>query len=302
MHRVRGVVPAVVDWMVHTIAANAVEAYRRAARRTSTRGDDDDDDEIDDNDDDELYHGFDPTAASTPRTLRTNSTTTAEQESQAREIGRLGSTQGGLYLVVHADDIHLKHQVVEAFRYFWAMFLSDLVLNRLADALQLHRQLILCGGRPPTSFPSSDARPPSCGGTATPASATIGQAVLEKAARWQRHGMFCSILTHQELLLEQRAVVALQWLSAMARSCDPLCQTVAESILPNRHLVPLLRADFKMSSRATKAWYSLLLTLLAVPAFKSHLAAAYCDTYRDVTAKYAAGKYRVCALAPIFSC
>ena len=88
---------------------------------------------------------------------------------------------------------------------------------------------------------------------------------------------------------EQRAVAVLQWMSCVARSCDPLCCAVAECILPQRHLVPLLRADFKMSARVTKAWYSLLLTLLAVLTFKSHLAAAYCDTYRAVTAKYARG-------------
>ena len=121
------------------------------------------------------------------------------------------------------------------------------------------------------------------------ASVRVGVLMLERTARLTRHGMFCSILTRDELLLEQRAVAVLQWLSALARSCDPLCLTVAECILPNRHLVPLLRADFKMSARVTKAWYSLLLTLLAVPTFKSHLAAAYCDTYRDVTAKYARG-------------
>ena len=300
--------------MVHTIAANALRAYSRTITprpvlRHETMNDndddDDDDDEINDNDSDDRmmlpHFGFDPTAASTPRTLRTahstpttTTTTTSltrphHPDQPAQSLGKLGAEQGGLYLVVHADDIHLKHQVVEAFRYFWGMFLSDMLLNKLADALQLHGQLIVWG--------TAADLIPAVGRTAAAlwwdgdavACATVAQAVLEKAARLQRHGMFCSILTHTELLLEQRAVVALQWLSAVARSCDPLCQTVAESILPNRHLVPLLQADFKMSSRCTKAWYSLLLTLLAVPTFKSHLAAAYCDTYRDVTAKYASG-------------
>ena len=119
----------------------------------------------------------------------------------------------------------------------------------------------------------------------TVAAQQIETALLARAKKLISNGFFCSIFTRQELQLEQRAVAVLQWMSAVARSCDPLCQTVAECILPNRHLVPLLRADFKLSARITKAWYSLLLTLLAVPTFKSHLAAAYCDTYRSVTAK-----------------
>jgi hypothetical protein len=121
------------------------------------------------------------------------------------------------------------------------------------------------------------------------ASTRIGALALERANRLSKHKLFCSILTREELILEQRAVCVMQWLTAVARSCDPLCRTVAECILPNRHLVPLLKADFKMSARVTKGWYSLLLTLLAVPTFKSHLAAAYCDTYRYVTSKYAQG-------------
>jgi hypothetical protein len=121
------------------------------------------------------------------------------------------------------------------------------------------------------------------------ASTRIGALLLEHASRLTRHGAFCSILTREELWLEQKAVGVLQWLSKLAESCHPFCNTVAACILPNRHLVPLLEADFKMSARVMKAWYSLLLTLLAVPTFKSHLAAAYCDTYRSVTAKYARG-------------
>ena len=99
----------------------------------------------------------------------------------------------------------------------------------------------------------------------------------------------CSIATRKELQFEQRAVAVLHWVAELARSCDPLCQTVAESILPDRHLVPMLRSDFKVSATITKAWHSLLLTLLAVPTFKSHLAAAYCDTYRYLTLEYASG-------------
>jgi hypothetical protein len=120
-------------------------------------------------------------------------------------------------------------------------------------------------------------------------SGVLGSAMLNRAKTLHSHGMFCSILTRHELEIEQRSVVALQWLTALACSCDPLCQNVAVAISPDRHLVPLLRSDFKLSSRITKYWHSLLLTLLAVPIFKSHLAAAYCDTYQRVTAEYARG-------------
>ena len=345
VHRVRGVVPAVVDWMVHTIAANADGAYSRANPRhppssepsktldgeegeNNLMEEDDDDvnegcvmdetmrssfaisDRMDLDDDDEISvdeldfpttnpnlttpprtHIFSPTAASAAKPHRESTDARSHHNAQlAESLGLVGSSGRGLYLVLHADDIHVKHQVVDALRFFWGtgLFFSDMLLNKMAEALRQFGQLIVWG----TSEICAEIGPTQAhlwmdGDKLV--STRVGDLMLERANRLSRHGMFCSILTYNELLLEERAVAVLQWLSAVARSCDPLCQTVAECILPNRHLVPLLRADFKMSSRTTKAWYSLLLTLLAVPAFKSHLAAAYCDTYRQVTAKYARG-------------
>jgi hypothetical protein len=387
VHRVRGVVPATVDWMVHAIATNAEAAYERArplSKKTSflkmpsagaaasstatattttlaaaapTAGifggntDNDNDNnrqppphrsvsvpfagevqdmEVDDSTTghgqahdyvasaniaaaiEELWsedtdtetdhmnmasmtdsmriraHVFSPTAASAAKAER--DAVSKQQDDQALHLGQTGQAGHGLYLVLHADDIHSSAELFDALREFLgpSNYYTDSLLGKLVRALRQYGQLVIWGTMEVAA---------ECGATQVNlwqdgdrvASTRIGAVLLDRASRLARHGMFCSIVTRNELMLEQRAVAVLQWLSAVARSCDPLCQTVAECILPNRHLVPLLRADFKMSARVTKAWYSLLLTLLAVPTFKSHLAAAYCDTYRSVTAKYARG-------------
>ena len=235
-------------------------------------------------------HVFSPTAASNSQQ---SMITRKEQEAAtaaAIELGNTGRLGNGLYLVLHADDIHSTQQFIEALKDFYGVnsYYGDSVIGKLVRALRLYGQLVIWGTMELVQ---------ECGITQVHlwmdgdkvAAGRMGAIVLELAGRLRQHGIFCSILTRDELILEQRAVAVLQWLSCVARSCDPLCLTVAECILPNRHLVPLLRADFKMSARVTKTWYSLLLTLLAVPTFKSHLAAAYCDTYRDVTSKYARG-------------
>ncbi len=288
----RGVVPAVVDWLVRTIAENAEKAYARVNSQQEPGMQNDTDMEIIDVDDmvvSPRSHIFSPTAASTNRSQRDELSLSANNE-VAHSIGHLGSTGRGLFLVLHADDIHVKSQVVEALRHFWGtnMFISDMVLNRMVDALKQYGQLVIWGTSDICAELTSAQAHLWMDGDKV-ACTRVGEIMLERAHRLLRHGMFCSIVTYDELLLEQQAVGILQWLSIVARSCDPLCLEVAECILPNRHLVPLLRSDFKMSSRVTKAWYALLLTLLAVPTFKSHLAAAYCDTYADVTSKYARG-------------
>lgn len=322
-NRVRGVVPACVDWMVQTVAANAESAFARAnsPKRllkvkldASTPGDPptpmsgsllvgademDLDDEVDDEHLEPNFlpghallhaHVFSPTAASNSQCISQEREQIAAATAAAEILGATGRAGHGLYLVLHADDIHSTQQLLEALKDFLgtANYYTDTLLGKLVRALRQYGQLVVWGTMEMVQ---------ECGATQVHlwmdgdrvAMGRIGAVVLERAGRLTRHGMFCSILTRDELILEQRAVAVLQWLSSVARSCDPLCLTVAECILPNRHLVPLLRADFKMSARVTKAWYSLLLTLLAVPTFKSHLAAAYCDTYRAVTAKYARG-------------
>jgi len=361
VHRVGGVVPACVDWIVTTVAANAEEAYRRAhpklnsdtraLRKMESEGysfrqqhqhrqhpyqhpfrtlslpppEEDDDDHEDDDDFEMLFadyfemHSipmavvdidgpspggiaaaaaraqvFSPNAASATERVDGGSGKPRGEVSRmdeiAEQLGRVGAAANGLYIVLFADDIHSTSQLVDALREFLgnSNFYTDTLMGKFVRALRTFGHLVIWGTREMTA---------ECGAAQVHlwldgdklASTRIGAVALERASRLTKYGLFCSIATGDELMVEQRAVYVLQWLSAVARSCDPLCQTVAECILPNRHLVPLLRADFKMSARVTKAWYSLLLTLLAVPTFKSHLAAAYCDTYRNVTAKYARG-------------
>jgi hypothetical protein len=379
VHRVRGVVPATIDWMVHAIASNAEAAYKRArpvrkikkglremASNVAVGGavgvvgtngggvgsstsdgsrsmphrsvsvpfgsgggssevqdmevddldinddndtvdnDNDDDHDNDNNDDSDTEtddhnlmsltdsmrvtraHVFSPSAASAAKAERDEFS--KRQDDQALKLGLTGQAGHGLYLVLHADDIHSSAQLFDALREFLgpSNYYTDSLLGKLVRALRQYGQLVIWGTMEVAAEVGATQVNLWQDGDRV-ASTRIGAVLLDRASRLAKHGMFCSIVTRNELMLEQRAVAVLQWLSAVARSCDPLCQTVAECILPNRHLVPLLRADFKMSARVTKAWYSLLLTLLAVPTFKSHLAAAYCDTYRSVTAKYARG-------------
>lgn len=334
VNRVRGVVPACVDWMVQSVAKNAEEAFQRANPTASAAsataaadrsaglhrapsqppsnqaatepattppvralslplapppGSDTDNTvppETFGTLPSDPFDFFSPQAASN----RQAAASPLQSRGIAEALGRLGSKQQGLYVVLLADDVHSTTHLLEAVREFWggSNFYTDTLLQKLLRALKQYGSLVVWGTHEMVA---------ECGWTQVQlwkdgdavACARIGSLALERAGRLTRRGLFCSIATGDELRIEQRAVHVLQWLSAVARSCDPLCQTVAECILPNRHLVPLLRADFKMSARVTKAWYSLLLTLLAVPAFKSHLAAAYCDTYRNVTAKYARG-------------
>lgn len=240
----------------------------------------------------DLAHVFSPSAASLTRRYGDSATksTDLEADERALSLGVAGSKGQGLYIVLHADDIHSTKELQDALRDFPGkpIYHSDILLHKLVKSLRTFGQLVIWGTSELISEVGRTQLQLWMDGDKI-ASARIGALVIERTSRLSRHGLFCSILTLNELVLEQRAVAVLQWVACLARSCDPLCLSVAETILPNRHLVPLLRADFKMSARITKAWYSLLLTLLAVPAFKSHLAAAYCDTYRIVTAKYARG-------------
>eukprot|EP00934_Nitzschia_sp_Nitz4_P008391 Nitzschia sp. Nitz4//scaffold194_size40385//22916//30332//NITZ4_007530-RA/size40385-processed-gene-0.16-mRNA-1//-1//CDS//3329540334//8381//frame0 len=303
LDRVRGLVPAVVDWMVQYVAKTAERGHDRASAPTTAS-----DSGLPSTD--PVSPGspprrrftatppvFDPIAAGSHKSLRQAFVEAqqglgdvAVQYTRAERLGQLARQEGGLFLVLKSDDIHSSHQLVEALRSFLgtSIVYTDGILQKVARALRQHGQLIVWGSLELLAELNQtqtqlwlDGDRVACG--------LVGSAMLNRAAILEQHGLFFSILTLEELQLEQRAVAILQWLSCLARSCDPLCQTVAESIETQRHLVPLLGADFKLSSRVTKYWHSLLLTLLAVPTFKSHLAAAYCDTYQSVTAEYARG-------------
>jgi hypothetical protein len=229
---------------------------------------------------------FNSRAASTSKSRGDDPPSKPNQE-PALELGCLAREGHGLYLVLHADDVHTKQQIAQSLRHLLGTtYFNDALLTKLVSAVQTHGQLVVWGTSELLGDLTSPQRYLWLDGDQV-ATRAVGASMLERASRLQ--SLISSICTRDELLWEQRAVAVLEWLTALARSCDPLCQTVAESILPESHLIPMLQSDFFLSSRITKVWHSLLLTLLAVPTFKSHLAAAYCDTYRHVTSDYARG-------------
>ncbi|MHA7927708.1 MAG: hypothetical protein ACX936_21120, partial [Marinobacter sp.] len=170
-----------------------------------------------------------------------------------------------------------------------AVVLPDSTVHKLITLLKRYGQLIIWGTAELIHELGSEQTGLWIGGIDHIAAGRFGNAILSKAAILENAGFSSSIKTLDEIESEQNVVAVVQWLTALARSCDPLCQRVAESIQPDRHLSPLLSTDFELNPRITKYWHALLLTLLAIPAFKSHLAAAYCDTYLEVTARYAQG-------------
>ncbi|KAL3922278.1 MAG: hypothetical protein SGILL_002291 [Bacillariaceae sp.] len=322
VHRVQGVVPAVVDWMVETVAHFAEEGHERteevdadtqqarmegaASGTASTHNTADEDASGGVAMAESQPSIFSPSAAGSSRSrrgieaaptltsLNVSSPPPAKKSSleytKTEKLGFLARQGGGLYLILRSDDINTLPQIVDALRELFgtSSLYTESILQKVVRSLKNYGQLIVWGTMELLAELSSTQVQLWLDGDRV-ASGALGSAMLKRAKILTSHGMFCSILTRRELEIEQRSVVALQWLTGLARSCDPLCQKVAEAIAPDRHLVPLLRSDFKLSSRITKYWHSLLLTLLAVPTFKSHLAAAYCDTYQAVTAEYARG-------------
>jgi hypothetical protein len=320
VQRVMGVVPATVDWMVQHVAKTAEEGHLRSRKEveepeteqqqrnaTTTTNEPFSSAPI-------THHGpvqdltgndvpmeqapFSPLAAGSMKVTRDDGSNsilsappkTNQEYTKAERLGILAREGGGLFLVLKSDDIHSNSNWVDALRDLLgtSSLYTDSILQKLVRNLRLYGQLVVWGTMELLAECSSTQLQLWLDGDKV-VSGIIGAAMMSRASFLTSHGLYCSIFTLNELKSEQRAVAVLQWLTCLARSCDPLCQKVAEAIAPERHLVPLLSADFKLSSRITKYWHSLLLTLLAVPTFKSHLAAAYCDTYQSVTSEYARG-------------
>jgi Putative zinc finger in N-recognin (UBR box) len=317
IQRVQGVIPATVDWMVERVARSAEEGHERTEEggqqgvaESSTTSSRSNETTSNENTTGEAQMAeahvavFSPSAAGSSRSRRgitgppvssmasasTPVSKSLKGYTKSERLGFLAREGGGLYLILRSDDINTHPQIADALRDLFgtSSLYSESILQKVVRSLKQFGQLIVWGTMELLADLSSTQIRLWLDGDRV-ASGVLGAAMLHRARILKSHGMFCAILTRRELELEQRAVVALQWLFGLARSCDPLCQKVAEAISPDRHLVPLLQCDFKLSSRVTKYWHSLLLTLLAVPTFKSHLAAAYCDTYQAVTAEYARG-------------
>ena len=258
LERIKGIIPACIDWLVEIVARNAETAFERAITSSSPT------------------FVFSPSAAS--------------QRIAEQSQGFGTDPKDGLFIVLHADEVHSVHAVSEGLKEFFgsANYYADNLVTNTVRALRTHGQLVVYGTNELIVDCGLNIVQLWQGGDRT-AETRVVSTLLRKVKLLQNHGLFASILTRKELFLEQRSTLMLEFVSLVAQSCDPLCVAIAESILPKRHLSPILIADFKMSAHVTKRWYSLLLTLLAVPTFKSHLAEAYCDSYTNVTAKYARG-------------
>jgi Putative zinc finger in N-recognin (UBR box) len=246
--RVRGIVPAIMDWMVARFAETA--------------------------------------KASSDRTML------VPLNSAVVTLGPLGRQGHGLYLVLQADDVHSQPEYIEALRHILgpSSYYDDAIMRKLAQTIITAGQLVVWGTMElATECGREQARCWLENGDSS-ASSFIVSVFVKRVTALKNRGFCCRIMTLQELQQEQQAIAVIQWMATLAFTCDPLCQTVANYIHPDRHLSPLLKADFILSKRFTKAWYSLLLNLLAVPAFKSNLGAAYCNTYDKLTDECSKGK------------
>ena len=268
--RVKGVVPGVLDWMVN-----------RAAKANATG-----------------YDRVKPT--SVPLSGK-------ESLKHLQQLGKDGCQGQGLFLVLYYDDIHAMPQWVDMIRDLFrggsgstgsTHYYNDTLIGQVLQALQKYGIMVVwgpcelvdeCGSeqvRTWLSVPHSQLDGSAGSGRGT----TIASVIFNKARRLLNHGFSCRIVTLQELQLEQRTLSVLQWMSVLAGTCDPLCQTVAENVMTQRHLVQLLQSDHVLSTRVKKAWYSFLLKLLAIRTFKTNLGRAYGMVYRGITSHYARGR------------
>ena len=266
--RVQGVVPGVLDWMVQQVATACSKGYERAS------------------------------PSSTPSYGR-------ESLTHLKQLGQDGRQGQGLFLVLYYDDIHAIQQWMDMIRDLFRggsgstgsrHYYNDTLIGQLLQALQKYGMLVVwgpcelqdeCGAQQVESWLSNsqdNTTTASSGGT------TIASVIFNKAMALVEHRFSCRIVTLQELKLEQRALSVLQWISVVAGTCDPLCQTVAENVLTRRHLAKLLQSDHILSTRIKKVWYSFLLKLLAIRSFKTNLGRAYGMVYRTITKHYAEGR------------
>lgn len=222
---------------------------------------------------------FSPTAASTGRPPQQLDLHQQYME-QAYQLGLLGSKQGGLYVVLKHDDSLTENQLYDVHVNWaqfqqqgqWTLLTPSLIRDKLGD---FSYDLWQDGDRV----------------TCT----KVGSFVLDKCKTYHsfqpdktKHYSI-TIVTGTEFQREEMAYKILRSLLLLARSCDPLCQVMVSSILSERHLVPLLEAEFTMNAILMKTFYSLSLTLLAIPAFKSKLSTAYSTSYETLAAKYVNG-------------
>ena len=190
-NRVKGIVPAAVDWLVNTIAANAETAHARAkpvkpeVKREEESHDDEDADTTMAVD---LEHTFVPASGID---IQIHSWTeyihvvgrSSEGPSMTQKLGMDGREGHGLFLILHADDIHTSAQIVDALRelYGGSSYFTDTLLGRIVRALRLHGQLVVWGSMEVVGV-CSDTHVRCWLDGDKVASSRIGSVMLERAA------------------------------------------------------------------------------------------------------------------------
>lgn len=172
--------------------------------------------------------------------------------SRAHQLGLLGSQQDGLYLILHADDVHQEGRIIsnaikELFQscsfsnsstslpnqndIFSPSSINIEAVTRYIPALFNKKDspmgdLIVWG-----PFELMEELGPVLSqcwkdGDAT-ACSRFGSLMLDKAAILQEKGLVVSIKTRVELCREVRALAVLEFLKMMSDCCDPLCHLVS---------------------------------------------------------------------------
>jgi len=268
---------------------------------------------------------FNPEAASTSKSqsCAAKKRINPENMTPAQYLGLLGSQEDGIFLLLHADEVHKSIDVTNALRklytshpYHGNFSNLDGISNKIAHLLvEETGDLIVWGTEelmqelgPVLSVCWKDGDELAC--------TRFGALILEKAKILSGCGMVVSIKTRWELCREVRCAAILEFLNLMSSSCDPLCLLVSVGLgamedtdnaergdgdttmneesqtSPMGHsneLSIMLQNDLKLPRKIGKLWHDLLLTLLAVPNFKAALANAYVDTYAAVTSEFAHG-------------
>lgn len=273
---------------------------------------------------------FDPEAASTSKSLScVKKRELSGSVTPAQRLGHLGCQQDGLFLVLHADDVHKPVEVSDALRKLYNTHPLrshgnlDSICDKIVTIFQQDIGDIILWGTyelmnelgPVLSLCWKDNDEIAC--------TRFGALMLEKAKLLTDCGLVVSIKTRHELCSEVRCAAVLEFLNLMSGSCDPLCRLVSvglgakDAIEEQKENVEgsgeksklislnkknidyrakathtlriMLLNDLRLPRKVAKSWHDLLLTLLAVPNFKAALANAYVDTYASVTSEYARG-------------
>ena len=177
---------------------------------------------------------FNPEAASTSKSQSSpKKRPITANMTPAHHLGLLGSQQEGLFLLLHADDVHKPLEVTTALRtlYYSYPFHTERNLDSISSKIaHLFQQdigdLIVWG----TQELMDELGPvlSSCwkDGDAT-ACTRFGALILEKAKILTTFGMVVSIKTRGELCREIRCAAVLEFMNLMSGSCDPLCRLVS---------------------------------------------------------------------------